>query len=305
MPHKRTDIEQDDTALRCLSGCQYKVLQYLVNRADSRGVCFPSAETIAQATGFNLRHVYRALQVLNDADVVRYLRRDEFDLVTRRKLPNAYQICPDYISLAVEFVAEARVLWETLIEKCGNRCLGLWSHINQQPTPVSQFNELTPGDQPQRTNTNNQRHRAPSAPNDNDQGQPASQNGAAGKSKNGNQPDDSADNKQRTAHPRVEPQGSAAPRPKFTNPDPIGTNLPNNFHEQLAFEIRSIGIAMPLARGFVTTYGYDRVKTALAAVQEMGAAAKSPAGLFRSIVQQGLADDFALSQQMIFNIRQQ
>lgn len=300
MPHKRIDIVQDDIALRCLSGCQYKVLQYLVNRADSRGICFPSTETIAQATGFNLRHVYRALQFLNDCDVMRYVRRDEYDIVTHRKLPNAYQINPEYICLAVEFVAEARAVWDTLTEKCGNRSTGLWSHINQQPTPVSQFQNQHQVSSTSRTNTNNQH-----APKVNGQASHyANHPGGNEKDKNpaGETGQHTATSHQREAHD--EPQGSA-PRPKYANPDPIAANLPNTYYEQLASECRQIGISMPLARGFVVTYGYDRCKTALAAVQEMGQKAVNPAGLFRSIVQNGLADDFALSRQMLNNLFRQ
>jgi hypothetical protein len=304
MPHKRTDISHDDTALLVLSGCQYKALQYLLNRADARGICYPSAERIASAIGFSVRNVWRALEVLNDADVMRYVRRDEWDNVTKRKLPNAYQINPDYISLAVDFVAEARLLWETLIDKCGNRSSGLWCHINQQPTPVDQSQDPTPVIQFPVSNTNNQRSPKTAARSHDASGDYTNPGEGNEKSQNGNGNDDTETNTQRSAR-RSKSSVPPAGRSQYANPEPIATNLPEKHHELLALEIRQLGISMPLARGFVATYGADRSKTALAAVRDMGRNAKNPPGLFRSIIQNSLADDFAHTSQAIFNLRRQ
>jgi len=297
MPHKRVDITQDDMALRHLSGCEYKVLNYIVNRADSRGVCFPTLETIANATGYNYRHVLRAMERLEVNAVIGYHRKNENDPITSRKLPNVYQVNPDYISLAVENVLESRRLWKMLIDRCAVS-MRLWSHINQQPTPVSQFHKTTPEISMPLNNTNNQRsalkdenQTATAYPNDFQI--PEGQDAKTEKHKDGQE-----DNKQRNAHGNERTKSSAA-REKYHNPSPIGTNLPDPLHESLAFEVRKLGIPMPLARGIVMEYGIERTNLALQSTAAMGSDAKNPAGLFRSIVQNGLTDEVAVARQQM------
>lgn len=303
MPHSRTDTAQDDIALAVLSGCQYKVLRALVNRADERGICYPGVDYLAAATGYNRRHVTRALDVIEGHAVILYQRRDEIDQYTRRQLSNVMQINPDYISLSADAEPEAREMWRALIEKCGNDSARLWSHTitnvsNQAPKP-------TPVDQRQLTSTTNQRHRTPSASKSEGQGQPTGANPiGTGKAKN-KKP--AAKTDQRVAHPRdkssVPPAGTE--RAQYANPDSINSNLPDAAHEGLASEIRVFGISMGLARGFVVTYGYKRTKTAFDQVKKMGDKAREPAAVFRSIVQVRLADDFAAAQQQIFGNRKQ
>jgi hypothetical protein len=305
MPHKRTDIDQDYIALRYLSGCQYKVLQYLVSRADHRGICYPSAETIGEGTGFSERNVYRAMEYLNDTDVIRYVRRDEYDIVTKRKMPNAYQVNPDYISLAPKFVPEARAMWDTLIERCGNRSSGLWCHINQQPIPLTNTSRSSSRE----TNTNNQ---FPLPQNEEKQEQntntpypegedPISRAQRDGKAETHHDTGVTMSNQQRRAQ---SPSKSSVPpaSEKYHNPEPINVNLPDQNHEILAFKIRGFGISMVQARGFVVTYGVERCQAAVTSI-EATKGVKSPAGLFRSIVQNGLADDVAAARQKIFSDR--
>lgn len=306
MLHSRTDTEQDDTALRILSGCQYKVLRALVNRADKFGICFPGVPYLSAATGYNERHVNRALDALEAYNVLRYHRRGEWDDLTKRQLPNVMQLHPDYIHLAPQFEAEARELWDALIKRCGNDSVGLWSHTitnvsNQAPEP-------TPVDQRQLTSTNNQRHRATS----NGKGQGAAADyanqptgGKKAKSKNPNPEADQreAQTNQRNAH---EQKSSVPPeRPQYANPESINSNLPDAAHEGLAAQIKAFGIAMPLARGFVAEYGYKRAKLAYDQVAKMGQKAREPAAVFRSICQVRLADDFDRTHDAIFNNRKQ
>lgn len=299
MPHSRTETEQDDIALRILSGCQYKVLRALVNRADPRGICFPGEEYLSGATGYNRRHVSRALEALESHFVIQYHRRNEWDNFTRRKLPNVMQINPDYISLAQEFEPEAREMWATLIQKCGNDSMRLWSHNitntndqlqNQHQVPSSR--EATTTNQP--AAKRNGRRAAPDE-------QPAGK--TKGKNPEGGPGQRAARNNQREAHPPESPVPPA--RQGFVNPKPIDVNIPDKFHEQLAADIRQLGISMSLARGFVLEYGYDRAKVALDETLEMGSKADNPAGLFRTILQSRLADDFAVSKQMLNNMRKQ
>lgn len=289
MPHKRIDIAQDDIALRCLSGCRYKVLHALVNRADGRGICFPGDEYLAQATGYTRRSVQRSLAALAEALVIQYHRKDEWDNFTRRQLPNVMQVNPDYISLAAEFEAEARELWDALIERCGNDSVRLWSRTitnTKEPTP-----EPAPGVQFQIPNTKNHQRSL------NGTGQkPKAKSGSGATGHN-----DLTNQREAPISKSSVPPDDA----QYANPESINVNLPNHDHEALAADIRQFGISMPLARGFVVTYGYDRTKLAFDAVKKMGGKAREPAAVFRSIVQIRLAEEFALAQQKMFNIRKQ
>jgi hypothetical protein len=300
MPHKRVDITQDDLALQKLSGSRYKILHYLINRADSRGICYPGIDTIASGTGYSEPTVRDGLQALNECNLMRYLRRDEQDPVTKRQLSNVYMINPQFISLPTAFVAESRALWFSLREKCGNHSAVTFFYGNQQPTPVSQYQETTPVNQYQGTNTNNQHSSNPKKIQ-----LPAQQLSPEGKDtrtaagREGQM--DTPGNKQRNAQ-SDKSQGSVV-REKYHNPEPIQSNLPDRTHEALALAIRNIGISMPLARGFIVTYGMKRCETAIESVKTMGSSAKNPAGLFRTIVQNDLADAFALARHQILNMR--
>lgn len=286
MPHSRTDTAQDDLCLLYLSGCRYKTYRYLVNRADPFGGCYPSAECIANAINYNVRHVYRALQYLNDNDIFRYTRRDEYDRVTRRKLSNGYCVNPDIISLNPQFEAQARAEWEALINQCDNRSSGLWSHINQQePTPENQFQKKPV---PENTTPTNQRHRAPSASKNKDQG--AADDAASrqkDKSKNGSGHDDSPTN----SAERTRASQSSVPPGKYPNPKNIPQEL-DTVHETLALRVRGIGIPLPMARGYIHEQGYATVEAAMLAVGEaiLNGTADRPGGLFRSIMWRKLAD---------------
>ena len=282
MPHSRTDIPQDDIALRVLSGCRYKVLRALVNRADERGICFPGDEYLAQATGYTRRSVQRSLIALDESLVIQYHRRDEWDNFTRRQLPNVMQINPDYICLAAEFEQEARELWDALIKRCGNDSVRLWSRTitnasNQAPEP-------TPVDQLQWTNTKNQGNRALT-----EKGQKQVQGR--------NSPPAGHQREQNDRESSVPPKPE---RPQYENPQLVNSNLPDAAHEGLASDLRKIGIAMPLGRGFVVEYGYKRTKLAFDQAVKMGEKAREPAAVFRSVLQVRLADDSALAHQAIF-----
>lgn len=283
MLHSRTDTEQDDNLLWCLPGCEYKAYRYLVNRADPIGVCYPKQATIAAAIHASEREVQRALDMLHDNCVFRYRRRNAVDPATRRRLHNVYQLNPLLLVIAAEFEAEAWSEWDALINQCGNVSTRLPSRINQhqEPTPETSTSEHAP-----ETSTTNR----PLT----EQGQKQGQ----GKKPDGEATQRTARNIQRDADA---PKSSVPPeRPQYANPESINSNLPDAAHEQLASDLRQFSIAMPLARGFVVTYGYSRVKLAFDQVKKMGEKAREPAAVFRSIVQVRLADDFALSHDRLF-----
>lgn len=289
MLHTRVYTGPDDSALANLSGCQYKSLRYLVNRADGRGICYPAVETIARATGYNMRHTSRALELLYSVDLIRYVRKDEIDPVTRRQLPNAYQVNPDYICLAAEAESEARAIWSSLIVWCGNDSVGLPSHTNQQPESINQHQRTSTSQPAPEPNTNNQR--PPKAARPADYANQGEKPGQGQESKPGRRDRQREAHKQRNA-PAVE-RGSAPPA-KFSNPKSVHTPL-EEWHEKLAGQVRGLGVPYPMARGFVQEYGFDRVQVALLAVGEaiLNQTADRPAGLFRSILQRRLADEEA------------
>lgn len=288
MHHSRTDTTQDDIALRCLSGCEYKVYRYLVNRADPIGVSYPKIETIAAAVGYGVREVQRALEVLNDNDVIRYRRKNAFDRETRRKISNVYQVNPDILVVAEAREAEARSEWDALILQCGNVSIGLWSHINQHQEPTPLTNASNQYQEPPPPRGRGFKHEEPTA---------------NGKGKNGSghdAPTPTSAQRNGTSKSSVPPE-----RPKFTNPKAVNETFVSQEHEALADQVRDLGIALPLARGFLLEYGIERARLALDETLLMGADARKPAAVFRAILQSRLADDVAVARQKFFNGRNQ
>lgn len=300
MLHSRTDTEQDDIALRCLPGCEYKAYRYLVNRADTIGVCYPKIPTIADAIGCSAREAQRALEVLNDNDVFRYRRKNAFNPVTRRKETNVYQINPLILVIADEFVSEAWSEWDALINQCGNVSTGLWSHINQHQEPIPRTNSRTNS----RTSTTKSPAKADGQGGPPDDYANAPTGGKKPKPKN---PDGESTQRAAPDQRGHAPKSSVPPgdRPQYANPTLINTNLPNQEHEMLASQIRKFGIGMGLARGFVVEYGYERTKLAFDQVEKMGDKAREPAAVFRSIVQVRLVGDFAQAHEQVFKSRKQ
>lgn len=300
MLHSRTDTEKDDLCLRYLPGNEYKVYRYLVNRADPIGVCFPKQDTIADAIGCSTRDVQRALDMLHENGVIRYRRRNAVDPDTRRKLHNVYQVNPEILVIAEELVSEAWSEWDALILKCGNVSTRLLSRINQhqEPIPLTSTSEPVP----ETSTTNRTLKKGDGAAADY-----ANQSGGDGKAKNQKPTAETTQREARNDQRDEGAQKSSVPpaRPQYANPDSINTNLPDAAHEQLASDLRQFSIAMPLARGFVVTYGYSRTKLAFDQVRKMGEKAREPAAVFRSIVQVRLADDFDQAQQRIFGNRKQ
>ena len=287
MPFSQTDTVQDDIALRCLSWFEYATYRYLVNRADPIGVSYPGEDNIAWGIGGESRNVQRALAVLHENGVFRYRRRNAFDPETRRKLNNCYQVSPEILIIAPAFQAEAWSEWNALIDKCGNVSIRLWSRINQhqEPTPEPKSGTKI------RTNTTNDQDALTEK--GQKQGQPP-------KNKHGtNHPNE-------FTHQREQRRESSVPpsRPKYVNPKAFNQECHDPANEQLALLIRDLGINLPLARGFVLEYGYDRSKSALAETVLMGEEARKPASVFRAILQTRLADEYAVARQKFFNNRQ-
>jgi hypothetical protein len=284
MPHTRTDIELDDEVLRALPGSQYKILRYLVNRADPRGVCYPGNEKIAQGVNYDLRHIERLVPELVDAGLVAYLRRKEFDPYTRRPIPNVYQINPAYICIAEAHQAEAAALWEQATG--GNTRLLSRTITNNKNQPQ----QPAPDKPAPRTNNNNQPARAASNPKGQDAPELPDDPTAA------HETDKTQDAPPNTSAQRTAKHTSPGvpPAAKFVNPLAIAETLPDKQHETMALRLRGLGIPMAMARGFVCEYGVKQCEDAmlqtLAADKGIDDGVRNHAGFFRSVLQQGLAD---------------
>lgn len=87
------------------------ILRYLCSRADPVGRCWPSQDTIAEDLNLRRETVNRHLADLEQADLVRYLRRAGTDPVTGQRTTNVYIVTPDYYAVRPELQAQAVALW--------------------------------------------------------------------------------------------------------------------------------------------------------------------------------------------------
>jgi len=283
MLHSRTYTEVDDEVLRCITGAQYKVLRYLVNRADALGRCFPGSEAIGNAVAYEVRHIARLVPELADRGLIAYMRRGEYDPLTRRPLPNVYMVNPAYICLAELFQAEAAVLWQTYGKPLMLIPLRMTQESSltttKQPTPSTYSNT-----QHHETNVMHHHHQPPTPANANDNRarlpEPELDQTANREAQDGDpQPT------RRAASNRTKAGGSAA---RLPNPQAVAHALPDNDHEKLALKLHSLGIRMTLARGFIVEYGVTACQSALTqtyAATETSAINSLP-GFFRMSLQE-------------------
>lgn len=286
--HIRVYIEANWHALGCLPPIAYKVLISLVQRADSLGRCFPSAERIAEDCSCNVDSVWAALSTLEQNRFIGYLRRNERDIVTGRWLPNVYMVNPSFICIASEYQEDALRLWSAI------KPLSEISATNQQqePTPrtntINQQKELTTI-----TTTNNNNNKSSfekgvlGEPPQNSESPPEKSKRKA-KSK-----DDSGapENQQGAAPQRSKKRGGSAAA--YKNPDAIVAPIPDDALERLANRVNKLGVPIGLARGFVMSYGGSLVEAALlqlAAAKGAGQDISNDGGFFRHLLQNNLVD---------------
>lgn len=279
--HTRTYIETDDLAIGTLSCHAYKVLRYLANRADNLGRCFPKQETIHEALGGtgDDRHVHRAINDLIQRGWIAYLRHNQYDSATGRKLPNVYQVNPEYICIAEQHQAEAAMMW---------------ARVGKSLSPSDSGVTLT--------NNNNQHHESDTikpAPGTNNNNQHTQEQGVSTAAKPKTLRAEKAEKPQRSTEPASQsealpllPPSSAPPPNRLPNPASIGHALPDEAREKLAGRLREFGIPMPMARGFVVEYSVlliEQAYTQTSAALSSGSITK-PGGFFRTILQSNLVD---------------
>jgi len=290
MLHTRTSIELDDEVLRYLHPALYKVLRYLVNRADGRGVCFPGDMKIAAGTGFGIRHIERLVPELAETGLIAYVRRGAFDPDTRMRLPNIYVINPAYIAIAPNKESEALRYWEAAAGR--NSSIRLLSRVNQhqETNDSNQYHETNASE----TNTSNPYHaptpvgaKAPLTTKDKGKNGSAQEPEANDETAEQETQDGNPQHTRRAASNHKKAGGSAAP---LKNPAAIDRALPDNDDERMARKLHGLGIRLKLARGFVNDYGREQCSDALA--QTFAATEttkiKSLGGFFRTILQENL-----------------
>lgn len=284
--HIRVYIEANWHALGCLPPIAYKVLICLVQRADSLGRCFPSAERIADDCGCHVDSVWAALSTLEQNRFIGYLRRNEQDMVTGRWLPNVYMVNPSFICIALELQEDALRLWGAI------KPLSEITGTNQQQEPAPRTNTSKPTP---KTNNNNQQSSESVGAGETSQSQKSPDEKS--KKPKGQKPksqsdSDAGDNQQGAASQRSKKRGGSA-APSYKNPDPIAAPIPDDLLERLANRINLLGVPIPLARGFVMAYGGSLVESALlqvAAAKRKGQEIANEGGFFRHLLQNNLVD---------------
>lgn len=118
-------FEMKAEARKALKCSAYKVMDYLVDRADGRGVSYPHIATIADDCGMDPKTAENALSELAVAGYAKYLQKGERCALTGRQLGNVYQVSPDYIILSNE--EAARQLWDSVAD-------GKNSHLQESLT---------------------------------------------------------------------------------------------------------------------------------------------------------------------------
>lgn len=279
--HIRVYIQANWDALMHLPCAAYKVLMALVARGDNVGRSFPSAERIADDTGLHPSTVYSALNQLEQARYIGFLRRNEYDPVIGRKMPNVYQVTPHFMTIAVECQPEALEIWKSLYPSMPLPMPHILASdsINQQQEPAFK-------NQPKVTSTRKQQ-----------QQQTYSTEGETAKT---DKPQTAKNNRENAdgestgvALQRSEKSKSSAIVKNYTNPDSIAAPLPDGLQECLAERVNGFGIPIMLARGLVSAHGYEAVHIACNQLDATRArqTIDNPGGFLRYLLQNRILDD--------------
>lgn len=309
-------VHQLRIAVYGLRGSELKILLYLASRADEYGTCFPSAQTMATEIGLHISTVYAALDQLEAHSWIIYHRKNQYDPWTKTSAPNVYQVNPALLMIRDECRDHARDLWHSIV---GGDSLPRPTHEGSQGFSMSRDSSQSYPNQQQEPTTENQRHISNDKTNNNNQPTLLKTDGKNSTDDETQTPEkseqeragtnaDTDDNETQTELPQKPPEldqrskqrskkgkGSAAPPgifPKYNDPPSIVDPLGNSAAEELAQELREIGIAIPLARGLISTYGQEEAWKCLEIVKR--GKWKKPGGAFRYLLQRGLADTEAL-----------
>lgn len=302
-------------AVSALTGSELKVLMYLASRADQNGTCFPSALTMSVEIGLHISTIYTALDALAECSWIIYHRKNEYDMLTGHKQPNVYQINPRLLMIRDECTEQARYLWHSVV---GGDSLPRPTHDGSQESSIegvssppyyNQQQEPTTSNQRQITNdrTNNNNQRATLKADEKIEKSQETQTPETSKQKSVGTTTKTKEQKQNTDDETQTPEttqrstqqrskkaggsAAAASPKKYPDPPAVLEPLGNEAAEDLAQALREIGIALPLARGFIHEYGQEDVTKALN-VANHGTWDNKP-GAFRYVLQKKIADPVA------------
>ena len=109
----------ENNALTC---SEKMTLVSLANRANDKGVCFPSLDTLAQDTGQSSRNVHRCICALRDKGLIAWSKQT--DTQDRRKKKNVYSLNLQIIKRHIvmqDTVAEETINIDSLPSHSGNQ----------------------------------------------------------------------------------------------------------------------------------------------------------------------------------------
>ncbi len=317
--------EADKVALAKLTGYQYKVLRYMAARADEYGVAHPTASEIATGVGCHPRHVWRCLYRLIALKYIAFLRKGEFDPLTRRKTPNVYQVSPRYKRLADKHQEHAFTLWTNQIP-CDSLSSDLAYGQAKNSLCHASHNKESSKESSSESDSRINQESSSTAANADDlslnkvetQGETAHGGTTAGaqalraeaanaaemgegQDKTPEQPESRkkpatrqpAGQKKPTPHspPPADDETQEADARRYPQPDPITTPLEDTA-EALATRLHDIGIPRPLGRALIQQYSFFQAEQALVQVHAATrtTTVTSPSGLFRHFLQKPIID---------------
>jgi hypothetical protein len=116
-PYAQIYVDSLRRAIIDLTPLESDVLDFLVSRADEYGLCFPGTKDIVVGVDSRAEDVQDAIISLAYKKYVYFVRKDEHDSITRRQLPNVYQISLDYIAINPDAYQKALEIYQDALQR--------------------------------------------------------------------------------------------------------------------------------------------------------------------------------------------
>lgn len=269
---------------------------------DDRGVCYPGVRELSERSGYSVEDVIAALECLEAAGLLVYLRRDEHERLTHRQLPNIYALnCLLYVarnpSVEGAFFADNGSDSDFSLEKPDRKIEGFLIHNQNQEseTRISEPESSNHHHQPHKTPTNgvDRAGDAARALSWSSESKDKSKNKDGGNgyaTKRQRQQNSASSNKNSEANSASPTTSPLPPPPSHAEPDDLEiykSPLADPLHESVAQELISLAgnFSHPNARMLVATYGPGLCRTALRMFrQQPRGSVENPAGWVRSML---------------------
>lgn len=284
------------TSIRQMSEIELRIFVLLATYANDEGVCWPGIRELAEQSGYRAEDVMAALECLEAAGKLLFLRRSHRDPLTRQMTPNVYAVNPMLVKAPNSTsMSEFLLIMEQFQISSHSRN----SNQNHQ-TRIS------------KAASSNQHQQAPpptSSPvKANGRDHAASSEHAAGNA-NANAADAApqlgyAQSEHGTHEPTRQTPNSArsatqqSPSPRSAPPPPADLSayaapLPDDLYEQWSERLRTRtgNMSAPNARYLVSTYGLAKVESALHVLGKQPAGeVGNPAGYVISLLRKTAVD---------------